>query len=116
MKTKIFCFDLDNVICKTKKNNYKTSKPLKNNIKTINELYKKCSIIKIFTARFMGTYNDNSNLATKSAKKLTIKQLKKWDVKFHKVFFGKPSYDIFIDDKNHNFDKKWRYELKKKFL
>jgi len=64
----------------------------------------------------MGTYNDNSNLATKSAKKLTIKQLKKWDVKFHKVFFGKPSYDIFIDDKNHNFDKKWRYELKKKFL
>ena len=35
---KIICFDLDNVIVKTKENNYKNSKPIKKNIKLINTL------------------------------------------------------------------------------
>ena len=116
MKTKIFCFDMDNVICRTKKNKYKNSIPIKQNIKIINRLFDKGYIIKIFTARFMGTFKDNSNLATKAAKNVTKKQLKKWNVKYHKIFFGKPSYDMFIDDKNHNFDKNWKLDLKKRFL
>ena len=87
MKTKIFCFDMDNVICKTKKNKYKNSIPIKQNIKIINSLFEKGYIIKIFTARFMGTFKDNSNLATKAAKNVTKKQLKKWNVKYHKNFF-----------------------------
>ena len=37
--SKILCFDIDNVICKTKKNNYKNSKPNKRAIKKINQLY-----------------------------------------------------------------------------
>ena len=41
MKKKIICFDLDNVICNTKKNYYSKSTPKKNVIKIINELYKK---------------------------------------------------------------------------
>ena len=39
MKKKIICFDLDSVICKTKKNFYKESIPIKKNIKVINKLY-----------------------------------------------------------------------------
>ena len=50
MKKKIICFDLDNVICITKKNDYKNSKPLTRNIKIINQLYEKNNHIKIFTA------------------------------------------------------------------
>ena len=38
---KKFCFDLDGVICSTRNNNYKQSKPKKDVIKTINQLYKK---------------------------------------------------------------------------
>ena len=39
MKKIIFCFDLDNVICETKKNDYNSSKPNKKAIKLINNLY-----------------------------------------------------------------------------
>ena len=40
-KKKIICFDLDNVLCKTKSNDYKKSIPIKKNINTVNTLYKK---------------------------------------------------------------------------
>ena len=48
---KVICFDIDGVICKTKGNNYKKSKPIKSSIKAINSLKKNFYII-IFTARF----------------------------------------------------------------
>ena len=38
LSKKTICFDLDNVICKTLGNNYKSSLPIKKNIKTINKL------------------------------------------------------------------------------
>ena len=36
---KTFCFDLDNVICNTKSNNYKNATPNKEAIKLVNKLY-----------------------------------------------------------------------------
>ena len=51
IKKKIICFDLDNVLCKTKSNNYKMSKPIKKNINLVNKLFSKGYYIKIFTAR-----------------------------------------------------------------
>ncbi len=96
---KIYCFDIDGVICKTTKSRYKFSKPNKEVINLINHLYKK-NIIYIFTARYMGRTNNNKVLAKKLAKKLTISQLKKWGVNYHKIFFSKPSYDYIIDDKS----------------
>ena len=44
------------------------------------------------------------------------KQLKKWDVKYHKLLMCKPSYDLYIDDKALNFKKNWQVVLKKKLL
>jgi histidinol phosphatase-like enzyme len=38
-KLKIYCFDLDGVICQTKKNYYESSKPINKAIKKINKLY-----------------------------------------------------------------------------
>ena len=113
MKKKIICFDLDGVICKTKKNNYIKAEPIKKNINKINELFEKGYFIKIFTARYMGRNNDNIIMAKRSAKKLTINQLKKWKVKFHKLYFGKPSSDLYIDDKNLNYKSNWIKDLKK---
>tara|TARA_B100000242_G_C43037158_1_gene483571 strand:- start:1333 stop:1677 length:345 start_codon:yes stop_codon:yes gene_type:complete len=104
---KVLCFDLDNVICKTKKNNYKTSRPIKKNIKKINTLYDNGFVIKIFTARYMGRNNDNRLKAYRMGYKLTKFQLRKWKVKFHKLIFGKPSYDLFVDDKAIFFKKNW---------
>ena len=110
---KIICFDIDNTICRTNKSNYRKSKPIIKNIKYINNLYDCGFEIKIFTARYMGRTNDNVSLAKKKAKKFTLAQLKKWKVKYHKIYFGKPSADYYIDDKNLNFNPKWVKELKK---
>jgi len=110
---RVICFDVDGVICKTSLNNYKNSIPIKKNIKIINELYKKGYFIKLFTARFMGRTNDNQKLAKSKAKKLTIKQLNLWGVEYHKVFFGKISYDLLVDDKSIFFRKDWNKRILK---
>lgn len=110
-KSKIYCFDLDGVICKTQKNYYHKSKPIKKNISKINELYEKGNFILIFTSRFMGRSRDNEKLAHKKGFKFTLGQLNSWGVKFHKLKLGKPSYDIFIDDKALFFNKNWSKRL-----
>jgi hypothetical protein len=35
-------------------------------------------------------------------RELTESQLDSWGVKYHSLIFGKPAYDLFIDDKNIN--------------
>ena len=109
----IFCFDIDNTICKTKGKNYKNAKPHKDVVKIINKLYDNGHIIKIFTARFMGRNNDNIKLAYKEGYKMTFKQLKKWNLKFHKLLMGKPSFDLFVDDRALGYKKKLINNLKK---
>ena len=108
MKKKyIFCFNIDNVICKTINRNYKTSKPNKKTISKINELYENGHFIKLFTGRYMGRNKENIIKAKKQGYKMTMKQLKKWKVKYHKLIFGKPSFDLFFDDKTLFFKDNW---------
>ena len=102
LKRKIICFDIDNVICKTSKSNYKNSKPIPEAIKKINQLYSKKYNIILFTSRFMGRTKDNRFKAKKLGYKLTKKQLSIWGVKYNKLIMGKPSYDYFVDDKSFN--------------
>jgi capsule biosynthesis phosphatase len=99
---KIIIFDIDNTICRTTNKKYNLSKPYKNKIKLINDLYKKGNIIKIFTARYMGSHNGNINLINKKYYKKTLKQLKKWELNFHELIMGKPIFDLFVDDKAYN--------------
>ena len=114
MKKKIFCFDLDNTLCISKNNNYLKSKPKKEAIKTVNHLFHNGHTIKIYTARYMGRCKGNQIKAKKKALPITLKQLKVWGVKYHKIYFGKPSFDIFIDDKALFFKKNWSEVLLKK--
>lgn len=108
MKKKlIYCFDIDGVICNTKGKNYTKAKPILKAIKKINYLYDQGHLIKIFTARYMGRNSDNIRLAEKQGYKKTYAQLKKWKIKFHQLIIGKPSFDIFVDDKAFGFKKNW---------
>jgi hypothetical protein len=116
MKVKIICFDIDNVICRTKKNFYKDSIPIKKNIKAINKIFDKGYYVKLFTARFMGRSNENQKLAIKKGYSLTQKQLKIWGVKYHKLIFGKPSFDLYVDDKSYNFNKNWSKDIISKLI
>ena len=111
---KIYCFDIDNVICSTPKSkNYSLCKPNKKVIDFINYLFNKGHTIKIFTARYMGRNKENISRAKKQGYKFTQNQLKLWNLKYHKLIMGKPSYDLFVDDKALGFTKDWISQAKK---
>jgi hypothetical protein len=106
-KIRVYCFDIDGVICNTKKNHYRSSKPIKKAIEKINAIYSRGDRVIIFTARFMGRSNEKISLAKKRGYKFTHKQLKKWEVKFHKLIFGKPTFDYIVDDRSIGYKKTW---------
>ena len=62
----------------------------------------------------MGRSKENRIKAYNKGFKLTSNQLKKWGLSYDKLIMGKPTYDIFIDDKNLGFKKNWSEQLFKK--
>lgn len=91
MKKKIYVFDIDGTVCKTKNGNYKKAKPIKKRIVKINKLYKEGNTIIFYTSR--------GKLSGIDWSKLTNYQFKKWKLKHHEILFGKPFYDVMVDDK-----------------
>ena len=116
MNKKTLCFDIDNVICKTTKNKYSYSKPNRNVIKLINRLYDEGYFIKILTARYSGRFNDDFKKVKSYGYNRTLKQLKSWNLKFHKLYMTKPSFDFYVDDKSYNFNNDWIAYVTKKYL
>tara|TARA_R110000824_G_scaffold27618_1_gene93653 strand:- start:199 stop:513 length:315 start_codon:yes stop_codon:yes gene_type:complete len=87
--------DIDETICNTPEDrDYSKSEPMVDRIKKINSLYEKGLTIIYWTARGTGTGID--------WRQVTEDQFKEWGVKFHDLKFGKPEYDLFVDDKNIN--------------
>lgn len=100
-----YVVDIDGTICSTVTDgNYQNSKPFYDRIEKINQLYDEGHVIKYFTARGMGRYQDSGMMAHKEFYDLTYEQLKSWGCKFQYLIMGKPAGDIYIDDKgvNHN--------------
>jgi len=60
----------------------------------VNSLFEEGNTIYFYTARGATTGID--------WRKLTEQQLLRWKVKYHKLFLGKPTADIYIDDKAIN--------------
>tara|TARA_R110002074_G_scaffold401623_2_gene600397 strand:- start:355 stop:651 length:297 start_codon:yes stop_codon:yes gene_type:complete len=90
----IYC-DIDETICKTPDSrDYSQAKPIYERIAKINDLYNKGHTIIYWTARGTVTGTD--------WREITEQQLTRWLVKYHELHFGKPAYDLFIDDKNIN--------------
>jgi hypothetical protein len=59
---------------------------------------------------------ENVKKAKQQGYDFTKRQLRKWGLKYNKLLFGKPSYDIFVDDKALFFKKNWEVHLKKHIL
>ena len=87
-----YIFDIDGTICTNTFGDYENATPLEKRIELVNKLYDEGNTIIYWTARGTGSGIDCSNL--------TYKQLFLWGCKFHEIKFGKPVYDIFVDDKN----------------
>ena len=99
----IYIIDIDNTICLTRKDaegrwDYPSSLPYQDRIDMVNELYDGGNTIIYWTARGSGSGLDWTEL--------TKQQLDSWGCKYHEVRLGKPSYDIWIDDKAFN-DEHW---------
>jgi len=95
-----YVFDIDGTICdKNKNDDYDKSYPFLERIRKVNKLYDEGNYIVFFTARGMGRYNNNSMLAIQDFYSLTQQQLQEWGVKYHQLILGKPSGDLYVDDK-----------------
>ena len=88
---KTYCIDIDGTICSISVKDYSYAEPYLERIKQINSLYDEGNTIIIFTAR--------GSLTGINHEELTLKQLKTWGVSYHKILFGKPAADYYIDDK-----------------
>ena len=95
----ICVFDIDGTICTNSSPDYSEAKPYKGRIAEVNRLFKEGHTIIFHTARGMGRHNNNVPLAVLDFYKLTERQLEEWNVKYHHLFLGKPSGDIYVDDK-----------------
>ena len=100
-----YVIDIDGTICingDCSSCKYEGSTPIYERIEKLNSLYDAGHIIKYFTARGMGRYKDNKEKAEEKFYNLTKMQLEIWGCKYHELILGKPSGDIYIDDKGMN--------------
>lgn len=92
-----FCFDIDGVIASiVPDNDYAKALPLADNIRTVNALHAAGHTILLHTARGAKTGIDWTGL--------TRRQMADWNVRHHKLLFGKPAADYYVDDKNASMD------------
>ena len=91
----IIYVDIDETICTSPPDrNYANATPIQERIEHINDMYDEGNTIVYWTARGTGSGID--------WREVTENQFKNWGVKYHELKFGKPMYDLFIDDKNIN--------------
>ena len=91
----IYYIDIDDTICRTPNTlDYNKARPIKKAIDKVNKLYEDGHTVIFWTARGTGSGID--------WREITESQLVVWGVKYHALKFGKPIYDVFIDDKNMN--------------
>ena len=90
----IYCFDIDGTICTNTDGDYKNAQPFQEMIAKVNELYGEGHTIYYMTARGFTTKIDWFEF--------TGQQLIGWGAKYHQLIMGKPTADIYVDDKAIN--------------
>jgi uncharacterized HAD superfamily protein len=89
-----YCFDIDGTICETTGSDYPNSVPNAERITQINLLFEQGHEVIFFTAR--------GSTSGRNWRELTESQLAHWGVKYHELIMGKPSADLYIDDKGRS--------------
>jgi hypothetical protein len=96
---KTLCFDLDGVLCTNTFGDYESAEPFDWAIARVNALARAGHRIVILTARGFVTGIDWSDQ--------TRAQLDRWGVHYDEIVLGKPSADVYIDDRAVHSDA-WR--------
>lgn len=95
------CVDLDNTICENKKDgeSYEDVLPKQDAVFVLNKLKADGHYIIIYTARHMKTCGGNIGKITAIQGPILFSWLKKHNIPYDEIVFGKPNADYFIDDK-----------------
>lgn len=95
-----YVFDLDGTLCTQEKSGeYDKALPIVHMVAIVNHLYEEGHDITIFTARGMNTYEGDLELIFNAHWNQTHEWLLQNGVKFHRLRFGKPAADYYVDDK-----------------
>lgn len=87
-----FICDIDGTICTmVRDGDYKNAVPFMNRVLHMNKLMEQGHEVHYWTAR--------GSSSGKDWKELTEVQLDRWGCKYTTLSLGKPSYDVWIDDK-----------------
>ena len=96
---KTYVVDIDGTICSKTDGEYDDARPFADRIAVLNGLYDQGHCIIYSTARGMGRFDNDQDLAIEMFYEFTKDQLGKWGAKHHALFLGKPAGDVYIDDK-----------------
>lgn len=92
--------DIDGTLCEdTQGKNYENAPPIQCVIDAVNSYYDAGYHVTIFTARGMHRYAGNAVDCLFELGPVTRTWLVRHGVKYHELKFGKPSADLYIDDK-----------------
>ena len=92
----IYCFDIDGTLCTNTEGEYEDAEPYPHVIERVNALHDEGHQILLYTARGATTGID--------WREVTERQLRTWGVKYHELYLGKPTADVYVDDKAVNVD------------
>lgn len=103
----IYCIDIDGTLTEPHEGTPWEAVPRPKRIEYINELYDEGATIYLATARGFirstamhgNDITSAQNEADNYCRSRTEAQLKKWGVKYHALFFGKPRAAIYVDDR-----------------
>ena len=103
----IYCIDIDGTLTEPHDGSPWDAIPRRDRIQKVNKLYENGATIYLMTARGFihstGRYPDDINCQQREAdyhcRSRTEAQLASWGVKYHKLFFGKPRANKYIDDR-----------------
>lgn len=98
--------DLDGTICPVRKDgeSYSELLPFEGAAEKLKALRKEGHYIIIQTARNMATCDSNLGKVMKNIGLVTLEWLKKYDIEYDEVFFGKPNGEVYIDDRAFRFN------------
>lgn len=96
IETKTICIDIDGTICSQESpENYSDAIPLDGAIDTLKKIKKEGFNIVLFTARHFNHWET------------TKKWLKKYNIVYDQIVFGKPTAIYYVDDRAINFNGNW---------
>lgn len=96
MNTGRIVIDIDETLCEGP---YEDCRPKEGAKDTLEALKAEGWTVVLYTARGMGRSAGNAGVAVATMGPITIDQLKEWGFVYDELHFGKPSGDVYVDDK-----------------